>query len=483
MSPWLAHGTHGTMRRLQSTAGRVLGAGLIIALGLLRSAPAQTPPAPVPTGEIDAVVREAMTADQLPSVSLAVALDGKLAYAQAYGEARRGTKPVPATTATRYGIGSVSKQFCAVAVLLLAEDGKLRLDDPVGKYVPGLTRGDTVTIRQVLNHTSGYRDYWPQDYVPGFMLKPTAAEAILDGWARKPLDFAPGEQWQYSNTNYTVAGLIVERAAGKPFMDFLRQRVFEPLGMKTTTECDTQSLAAPDAAGYTRVGLGPIRPAPKEGAGWLFAAGGLAMTPSDLVRWDLALTQGRVLKPESYRELTTAGRLAGGQSTRYGLGIVSMEDGSRRLRLEHGGEISGTLTQNVVWPAQGVAVAVIVNADWSEAPVELSKKIRALVLPDPPGPDTVAQAFFTALQAGHPDPSAMSENLRGYFTAEARRDAAAGLGPLGPMRTFRKTREEERGGMTLRTYHVGCARGTAEVIARTWPDGKFEQFNVLSAEP
>ena len=115
----------------------------------------------------------------------------------------------------RYSIGSISKQFTATAILLLQEQGKLSLDDPVGKYIPGLTRGDEVTIRQILSHTSGYQDYWPEDYVMTPMLGPETAQQILDTWAKKPLDFEPGTQWQYSNTNFVIAGRIVEKVTGE----------------------------------------------------------------------------------------------------------------------------------------------------------------------------------------------------------------------------------------------------------------------------
>ena len=103
---------------------------------------------------------------------------------------------------------------------LLQEDGKLSLDDAVGKYIPNLTRANEVTIRQLLSHTSGYQDYWPQDYVPPFMLQAITSEKILDLWARKPLDFDPGTRWQYSNTNYVIAGMIIEKASGMPLLQF-----------------------------------------------------------------------------------------------------------------------------------------------------------------------------------------------------------------------------------------------------------------------
>ncbi len=119
------------------------------------------------------------------------------------------TEIAPAVNATpemRYSIGSISKQFTAAAILLLQEQGKLSLDDAVGKYIPGLTRGNEVTIRQILSHTSGYQDYWPEDYVMTTMNHPETAQQIIDTWGKKPLDFEPGTQWQYSNTNFVIAG-------------------------------------------------------------------------------------------------------------------------------------------------------------------------------------------------------------------------------------------------------------------------------------
>ena len=150
----------------------------------------------------------------------------------------------------RYSIGSISKQFTAAAILMLAEEGKLSLDDPVSKYVPGLTEGDKVTIRQLLSHTSGYQDFWPQDYVPPLMLKPITADQIMDMWARKPLDFQPGTKWQYSNTNYVIAGVIVEKVSGMPLLKFLSQRVFTPLGMKSVADTDANKLPPTDPTGY-----------------------------------------------------------------------------------------------------------------------------------------------------------------------------------------------------------------------------------------
>src|SRR5580658_6843866 len=199
----------------------LVGAVLLVARGGLA---AELPSTTV--AKIDAIAAKALTDSGSPSVSIAVVQGGKIVYEKAYGRARL----EPATDAKsemRYSIGSVSKQFLAGAILLLVQDGKVSLDDRVSRYLPNLTRAREVTIRQLLSHTSGYQDYYPQDYVPPFMQQPVTAESILKQWATKPLDFDPGTRWQYSNTNYVVAGRIVEVITGGPFFAFLAKRILQ----------------------------------------------------------------------------------------------------------------------------------------------------------------------------------------------------------------------------------------------------------------
>ena len=267
---------------------------ILLATSLLQ---AQTP-APISAAlreKIDAIAKQALTSTGVPSASIAIVQAGAITYLQAYGDGR--IEPhTPALPSMRYSIGSISKQFTAAAVLLLAEQGKLSLDDPASRFVPNLTRGNEVTIRELLSHTSGYQDYWPQDYVPPFMLQAITADKILDQWARKPLDFEPGTDWQYSNTNFVIAGLIVEKASGEPLLQFLSEHIFTPLGMKSVMNIDQNRLAETDATGYLRYALGPPRLAPKEGKGWLFAAGELAMPAEDLAKWDISMINQTVLR-------------------------------------------------------------------------------------------------------------------------------------------------------------------------------------------
>lgn len=460
----------------------LLGSALICLLAVPAVAQDALPPAT--TSAIDQAAAAILARTAAPSASLAVVKGGRIAYLRAYGTADLATKTA-ATPAMTYSIGSISKQFTAAAILMLAEEGKLSLDDPVARWFPQLTRAKDITVRQILSMTSGYRDYWPQDYVMPGMLKPTTPQAILDGWARQPLDFDPGTKWQYSNTNYVLAGQIVEKVTGQPLLDFLRARIFRPLGMTSVVDTDDAPLGPGEPMRYLRYALGPARPAPKEGRGWMFAAGELAMTAQDLARWDEAMIAGRLLKPSSWRLLETEVRLADGAGTQYGLGVaVSLKDG-RRL-ISHSGEVSGFTAENMVYPDQGVAVAVLTNLDATGASAELAGKAAQAVFAsgDPGTPAALAQArkVFKGLQQGRLDRSLFTSDANAYFTRQALRDFASSLGPLGAPRTFTQASQGLRGGMVVRRFTATFPKRTLRIWTYTRPDGKLEQYMVAAAK-
>jgi len=434
--------------------------------------------------KIDHVATEVLAATGVPSASIAIVEDSQLAYAQSYGEARLDPS-TPARSEMRYSIGSISKQFTATAILLLQEQGKLSLDDKVAKFIPNLTRANEVSIRQLLSHTSGYQDYWPQDYVPPFMLEPITANRILDLWAHKPLDFDPGTRWQYSNTNFVIAGVIAEKASGMPLLDFLHKNIFDPLGMTSVTNTDQEKLADADATGYMRYALGPLRLSPKEGRGWLFAAGELAMTASDLAKWDMSIINQKVLKPSSYKEFETEVRLNNGAGTEYGLGVdVTMESGRRVLR--HGGEVSGYTSQNTVFPDDRVAIVVLTNQDAVGAPAQIAQDIAPLLfaVTDPETTRKLEEAkkSFAGLQQGTVDRSLFTDNANHYFSEQALKDFASGLAPLGTPLEFTETRQQARGGMLLRVYRVKFAQKTLQAWTYEMPDGKLEQYQIAAVE-
>ena len=430
--------------------------------------------------KVDAIVRQALTTTGIPSASIALVQGGAITYLQAYGDGRI-EPPTPALLSMRYSIGSISKQFTATAVLLLAEQGKLSLDDHVSRFVPNLTRGNEVTIRELLSHTSGYQDYWPQDYVPPFMLEVVTADKILDQWARKPLDFDPGTEWQYSNTNFVIAGLIVEKASGEPLLQFLSEHIFAPLRMKSVMNIDQNRLTETDAAGYLRYALGPPRLAPKEGKGWLFAAGELAMPAEDLAKWDISMINQTVLQPASYAEMEKEVVLNNGMGTRYGLGVdVRQEFGQRAI--EHGGEVSGFTAHNMVFPDARMAVVVLVNEDSVGTAEDIAHEIAALLFreSDAGKQEEQSREIFGALQQGKINRTLFTDNCNRYFTEQALKDFAGSLGPLGSPTEFTQTYKQDRGGMTFRLFEVHFPQKTVEVWERIMPDGKIEQYQVAA---
>ncbi len=428
---------------------------------------------------IDAAAQKALADSGSPSVSLAIVKDGRIAYVKAYGNAR--LEPTAAARPEmRYCIGSVSKQITATGILMMAEQGKLSLDDKVARFLPNLTRANEVTIRELLSHTSGYQDYYPLDYVAPFMRQPGTADYILQTWAEKPLDFDPGTRWQYSNTNFVVAGRILEKVAGMPVAQLLRARVFGPLGMTSVIDLDDQSLADSDAAGYTRFGLGPARPAPSEGRGWLFAAGELAMTAEDLARWDISLIERRLLTAASMDKLIDPVRLKNGAPTGYALG-VGVTDDNGHPRLQHGGAVSGFVTLNTVWPDARAAVVVLANMDGSNAPEVITRQVAPLLLAEAEDPQAAqaleqARRIFTGLEAGTIDRALLSSDADAYFTPQVLQDAASSLGPLGNPESFSQTSVELRGGMTYRHFRIAFRNKTLLLSTFTTTDGKLAQY-------
>src|SRR5271166_4385761 len=467
-----------SMHRLKDILRKHLLWSVCAVLLTVSSSWGQTDLAPDLRANIDNVAHQVLATTGVPSASLAVVKDAKIAYLQAYGNARLDPR-MPASPEMRYSIGSISKQFTAAAVLMLAEEGKLSLDDPVSKYVSGLTRGNEVTIRQLLSHTSGYQDYWPQDYVMPMMLKPVTPDEILDRWARIPLDFEPGTKWQYSNTNYVIAGVIVEKVSGMPLWTLLGKRVFTPLEMQSITDTNENALPASGPGAYFRYALGPLHPAPKEGRGWMFAAGELAMTAKDLAKWDISMIDQTVLKPASYKEMETVVLLKNGAPTRYGLGVgVSMVNGHRVV--EHGGEVSGFTAENIVMPDDRMAIVVLTNQDAAEAASLIGNQVRSALLkslnPEDQKEDNRVRTAYEGLQQGKINRALFTDNANYYFNDQALKDYASSLGPLGAPQSFTSAGSSLRGGMTQRLYDVKYPAKNLVIIIYEMPDGRFEQY-------
>jgi D-alanyl-D-alanine carboxypeptidase len=433
---------------------------------------------PAERAQVDSGAVAVLSSTGAPSASIAIVRGGQIVYERSYGNGRGAT---PATPSMRYAIGSVSKQFTATAILLLAEDRMLALADPVAKWLPQLTRARDITVGQLLSMTSGYQDYWPQDYVFSDMQRPATAETITQRWAGKTLDFEPGTKWQYSNTGYVIAAAIVERVAGMPFIDFLRQRIFTPLQMTSVADFDAGPLTQSDAGAYLRNALGPLRPAPKEGKGWLFGAGQLAMTAHDLALWNLAVIKQSVLRPASYKLQQTEILLEDGTGTGYGLGVGISSPGGRR-RIAHGGAVSGYTTSNHIYPDDSAAIVVFTNIypGAAGASGQIAGRIANVIFAQADTADAIARdaarRIYDGLTKGTMDRALFTPAANAYFSQEVLSDYAASLAPLGAPSEFSSTGKSLRGGMMIRSYRIRAGDIVMDLTTMTQPDGRIDQY-------
>jgi len=440
------------------------------------------------SAKVRAAILDVMQRTHVPSAEVGIVRDGRIAYLAAFGEARL-SPPMPATPDMHYAVGSISKQFTAAAVMLLQQEGKLSIDDPVSRWYPELTRASEVTLRNLLSHTSGYQDYAPQDYTIPAWTQPSSADRIVHEWATKPLDFDPGTQYQYSNTNFNILGLIVQKASGEPFWTFLKSRVLDPVGLSHAIDLDTQRDQL-EPIGYFRNALGPLRPAIPEAPGWYFADGELAMPISDLMRWDVSVMKESLLSHASYASMESPTRLKNGLYSNYGLAFSAGSQNGHRM-ISHSGEVGGFVAWNAVFPDDSIAVGVLTNQEASPAAGSIGRALSNLLIPasaTASTPDATsdaearARATLGALQHGTIDPAHFTDNAKFYFNRTALADYASSLGQLGAIRSIHQTGVFDRGGMTYRGFAVEFANGTSVNLSTfTVPDGRYEQFLVEPA--
>jgi len=455
----------------------------LLAFVATSAAAQQLPPAQV--AAIDQLVAKTLAETGVPSAEIAVVRNGKLVLNKAYGKANEG---LPANPTLPYQIASNSKQFTAMALMLLEDEGKLKLDDHVSKYIPGISGGDRITLRQLLSHTSGLQDFWPQDYSFEDMESATTPQHIVDKWAKKPLDFEPGTRWQYSNTGYVVAGMIAEKVSGQSLLTYLRRKIFDPLGMKSVLDQDdTNTSAFP--AGYKRNALGPVRVARQPGRGWLYAAGELSMNAADLAKWDIARMNRALIPASDWIEQEKAVIRADGRTNGYGLGVFNVYGRERHI-INHGGEAVGFLTQNTIYPDTRDAIIVFTNADFSGATGTLTQGIEKIVLNSPEPAlsgegDRLAEArtVYDALVGGTIDRSKFTQNLNYYFDQTVLGDFKSSLGSLGAPTSIEPGGPPRlRGGFVNRNFtihYAGHPDLTLVTYAEPGASGRWEQFLIM----
>lgn len=355
-------------------------ASVAVVLAFATLAAAATPAPAAAAAQLEALVAPHFAADA-PGAAVLVRKGNRVLLRKAWGMADL-ELDVALAPEHVFRLGSLTKQFTATAILMLAEQHKLALGDDLRKYVDFPTHGATITIEQLLTHTSGIPNYTEQ---PGFETRSrydmTHAE-VLALVKDLPLDFAPGTKWKYSNTGYYLLGMIIEKASGEPYARFLEEHIFAPLGMSHTTYGDNARIIRGRVAGYARAGE-QIRNADPLGMDPPFAAGGLVSSVDDLARWDEAIARGKLLSKASWARMFTSYKLKNGEDTHYGYGWgIGTLDGDK---LEaHGGGINGFNTFILRVPEQHLLVTVLCNS--APAPTsldELALKLAMVALGKP----------------------------------------------------------------------------------------------------
>lgn len=417
------------------------------------------------TAQADAVddyVKSEMKRLRIPAVSVAVIRNGKVVKTAGYGTANL-ELGVSATSDTVYEIGSLTKQFTAVAVLMLMEEGRLSLDDPLSRHLEGIPDSwKELTILHLLQHTSGVPNFtattgfaWTKRYKPS---------EIFDLVRDRPLEFSQGERYAYSNTGYFLLGEVIGKITGMPWHRFLQERVFEPLGMSHTQANDIIRLIRRRAAGYVYAGVGHVHGDPilPESAG---AAGALVSNVIDLAKWDAALTK-RVLplKPQNYRSLWTPARLLNGSRSSYGLGFVAAVESGHQV-IEHAGGTGGFSSHSIRYPEHNLSVILLTNrAGVNTGPLArgIAHRVLPVLKPRPPAsvpdPDPRltgrTRTILQTLIDEEADSALFTKDMWDVIQGPQGRAAFGPLKSLGPVSSFKYSGHQVSGEWATSQYRV-----------------------------
>jgi len=331
-------------------------------VGLIGFASAQADPPDGLEEFVDSVAEAVVESGESAGLSIGIAKGDERWLAKGYGLANLELK-VPATAASVYRIGSITKQFTATAVLLLVEDGKLSLDDPLTRFLPDYpTQGHEVMVRELLQHTSGIMSFTSLPSHRSKAHQPVTHEDIIDRFKDEPFDFPPGDKFSYCNSGYYLLGVIIEKASGKTYEEFLKEKIFSVLAIEDTVY-DRHGLIIPNrAAGYGKAWGGGFRNAAYINMRQPFAAGALVSTVENLIRWQRGLVNHELLEPASWKTMTTCGKLNNGKTTSYGLGVFlrKLDD---QPAICHGGGIVGFRSDLTYFPNTDITIAVLANTE------------------------------------------------------------------------------------------------------------------------
>jgi CubicO group peptidase (beta-lactamase class C family) len=436
------------------------------------------------TGKIDEFVRSEMARQKVPGVAIAVIRGGEVVRSQGYGFANVELKS-PVTTETIFQSGSMGKQFTAAAVMLLVQDGKLRLDDPIAKYLPGTPPAfQAITVRHLLTHTSGIPDYTTNDF--DYRRDYTEDDLLKMAFAQK-LEFAPGARWNYSNTGYAMLGFLIHEVSGRFYGDLLRDRVFGPVGMTTTRIISEEDIVPNRAAGY-RLVKGELKNqewvAPQVNT---TADGSLYYSITDLVAWDQALRAGAVLTPESWAQVYTPVKLNSGKTYPYGFAWFLQPINGHDVH-RHGGSWQGFKTDILRYPKDGLTVVALCNLGDAN-PEKFTDGIVGVIAPElarpKPGPivdkePAVAERVRRLLDATAHGTLSLEQfaYVRAGFVGALPRYRTLLEGAGSPQNVTLFLRDELGDDRTYE-YEVVYPKNTFRVGLALAPDDKISQFFVV----
>ncbi len=330
---------------------------------------------------IDRMLTEVYKSDE-PGAAVLAMRDGRVLLREGYGMADL-EWDIPVEPDMAFRLGSVTKQFTAAGILMLAQDGKLSLEDPLGKFLPDYpVSGRAVTIEQLLTHTSGIRSYTS---IPGWqsrMRQDVTVQELIDLFKNQPMEFEPGAKWRYNNSGYVLLGAIIEEVSGLSYGDFIRRRIFEPLGMKHSYYGENAAIIPRRVPGYER-NLGAYVNAPFLSMTQPYSAGALVSSVDDLELWDAALYDEKILDRQSIERMFRPYTLKNGTSTGYGCGwMIGEYEGLRTM--EHGGGVNGFQSYVLRMPDRRVYVAILSNNASSELlPGMVAKRMAGLLIDKP----------------------------------------------------------------------------------------------------
>lgn len=340
------------------------------------------------TAEFDKLIQESFKPGG-PGASVLVAKKGQVIYHKAFGMANL-ELDVALRPEHVFRIGSVTKQFTGAAIMQLAEQGKLSLQDDLTKFIPDYpTQGKKITVEHLLTHTSGIKSYTGmEEWTDEVRRKDFTVSALIDYFKNQPMDFEPGTKYEYNNSGYILLGYIIEKVSEQTYAEYVTEHFFKPLGMKNSWYGDVAPVIKNRAAGYSQADVaGTYSNAPYLSMTQPYAAGSLLSTVEDLYTWTKALHSGKVVKSESLKKMTTPYILSDGSNTHYGYGL-QMGNLLGSPTVEHSGGINGFLSDLIYLPEEDVCVAILTNCD-CQPPRDLTPKLAALTIGKSPTPPSI----------------------------------------------------------------------------------------------